>query len=147
MKKLFLALIALNSTLALADSDMLLERVRAPHRGELGPTITTTLHEGGTLTETTCHKPRLACQTKELGRISATEEREVRDLIVLARQGKPKSGPPEFCEAIPQLDIIYRADEGRLVLSESSTPCGGHIFNDSEAAKELVQRLEAFAAR
>ena len=146
MKKLFLALIALNSTLALADSDMLLERTESPYRSREGRFTTVTLHEGGQITKTTCVRPG-TCEEKNLGNISAEEEREVRDLIAEARKGKKKSGPPSFCLAVPSVAVVHSADEGRLTLSESTAPCGSHVFNDSDAAKTLVRKLDEYAAR
>lgn len=76
-------------------------------------------------------------------RLSAYEMDRIERLIEAAKDGVIQHNQ-EFCLAIPTHSFRYSADQGRIFLKSGSSPCGGSIVNDTEAAKTLVRMLDNF---
>ena len=90
---------------------------------------------------TNCH------DVKYVEFLSAEENRKMEILISEARHGKIKLPNPQtiHCLAVPNHSARYTADNGNILLSVGTFPCGNGTFNTSKAAAELVQTLREYS--
>ncbi len=85
-------------------------------------------------------------QNIHIDRLSRLEMRKLDSLINDARYGEiiyPNPGGIH-CLAIPTHSSRYTADQGNILLSVGTSPCGFTTFNNSEPAKLLVASLKAY---
>ncbi len=86
------------------------------------------------------------CDWQLVKTLTRYEIREIANLIKDAKKGAihpPKVGQLH-CLAIPTRHLSMRADNNRILLKSGAYPCGTTTYNDSEAAKKLVTKLNGF---
>lgn len=83
---------------------------------------------------------------KVVEKLSRYEMRVLNALVTEAKAGQIQYPNPNglHCLAIPTEGYRYTADNGNVLLSVGSRPCGMATFNKSEAAKELLKSLQGF---
>lgn len=86
---------------------------------------------------------------KKVETLSGSEQRRVERLIGEAKYGEIiYPNPTGFhCLAMPNRADRYTADNGKVFLSAGVHPCGNVTYNDSPAAKTLVQELRAYETK
>lgn len=80
---------------------------------------------------------------KKLAQLSRYEMRVLNAQVQEAKAGEIQYPNPNgiHCLAIPTQAFRYTADNGNVLLSVGSRPCGLRTYNKSEAAKELQNSL------
>ena len=78
--------------------------------------------------------------------LSAREQRAMEVLIQQARYGEIQYPNPGAisCMAMPTRSDRYTADNGSVLLSTGTHPCGSVVFNSSRAAIKLVETLNKY---
>ena len=168
MKRYLLVLLALVTVngfaLSLKQNNFLMQGATAPiyRVGENAKkTLVITVDEFGVVTGARCdermrplfpnymHYSYFNCTGKRiLDTLSRYEIYELGRLIATAKEASIVYPDPRglHCLAIPTERFRYTANNGQVLLSSGSRPCGRTTYNDSDAARAMIQNLEEYEA-
>ncbi len=82
------------------------------------------------------------CFDRTVTRLDARRMDTIERLIRAAEFGKIAQTSGAICAAVPVKHVVYRADQGKVLLQEGNAPCAHIRFNQTPAAKQLVRILD-----
>lgn len=103
-----------------------------------------TVKNNGVVNLRTCNLrvPAHSCTDRILTRLDARRMDQIENLIRAAEFGRIAVTNGPICAALPVKHVVYRANQGRILLQEGNAPCAHQRYNQTPAGKHLVRILD-----